>query len=111
MAGSAISIKVAWRNILRQRGYSVIHVVGLAIGICACVVIYLIGRYELSFDRFHPDAGRIYRLVGEVRDKDGNTVFLNSPFQEVAGIDASLAVTLGAHQSIGLKGLSTGIDD
>ncbi|HXB34250.1 MAG TPA: ABC transporter permease, partial [Puia sp.] len=87
MSGSAISIKVAWRNILRQRGYSVIHVVGLAIGICACVVIYLIGRYELSFDRFHPDAGRIYRVVGEVRDKDGNTVFLNSPFQEVAGIE------------------------
>ena len=87
MSGSAISIKVAWRNIVRQRGYSVIHVVGLAIGICACVVIYLIGRYELSFDRFHPDAGRIYRVVGEVRDKDGNTVFLNSPFQGVAGIE------------------------
>jgi hypothetical protein len=87
MSGSAISIKVAWRNILRQRGYSVIHVVGLAIGICACMVIYLIGRYELSFDRFHPDSGRIYRVVGEVRDKDGNTVFLNSPFQAVAGIE------------------------
>jgi len=87
MSANAISVKVAWRNILRQRGYSVIHVVGLAIGICACVVIYLIGRYELSFDRFHPDAGRIYRVVGEVRDKDGNTVFLNSPFQGVAGIE------------------------
>src|SRR5580658_736318 len=87
MSSSAISIKVAWRNILRQRGYSVIHVVGLAIGICACLVIYLIGRYELSFDRFHPDAGRIYRVVGEVRDENGNTVFLNSPFQEVSGIE------------------------
>jgi putative ABC transport system permease protein len=87
MSSQAISIKVAWRNILRQRGYSVIHVVGLAIGICACLVIYLIGRYELSFDRFQPDADRIYRVVGEVRDENGNTVFLNSPFQEVSGIE------------------------
>jgi hypothetical protein len=50
-------------------------------------VIYLIGRYELSFDNFHPDAGRIYRIVGDVRDKDGNKIFLNSPFKEVAGIE------------------------
>src|SRR6201996_1537945 len=86
-----ISIKVAWRNILRQRWYSVIHVLGLAIGICVCLVIYLIGRYELSFDNFHPDANRIYRIVGDVRDKDGNVIFLNSPFKDVAGIEHLIA--------------------
>jgi len=87
MSVNAISMKVAWRNILRQRWYSLIHVLGLAIGICVCIVIYLIGRYELSFDNFHPDANRIYRIVGDVRDKDGNVIFLNSPFKEVAGIE------------------------
>ena len=87
MSVNAISIKVAWRNILRQRWYSLIHVLGLAIGICVCIVIYLIGRYELGFDNFHPDANRIYRIVGDVRDKDGNVIFLNSPFREVAGIE------------------------
>jgi len=87
MSVNAISVKVAWRNILRQRWYSLIHVLGLAIGICVCIVIYLIGRYELSFDNFHPDANRIYRVVGDVRDKDGNVVFLNSPFKAVAGIE------------------------
>src|SRR5580698_5949977 len=84
---NTISAKIAWRNILRQRWYSLIHVLGLAIGICVCIVIYLIGRYELSFDKFHPDANRIYRIVGDVRDKDGNVIFLNSPFKEVAGIE------------------------
>jgi len=54
---------------------------------CVCIVIYLIGRYELSFDNFHPDTERIYRIVGDVRDKDGNVIFLNSPFREVAGIE------------------------
>ena len=87
MSVNAISVKVAWRNILRQRWYSLIHTLGLAIGICVCIVIYLIGRYELSFDNFHPDANRIYRIVGDVRDRDGNVIFLNSPFRDVAGIE------------------------
>src|SRR5882757_3888161 len=91
MSVNAISVKVAWRNILRQRWYSMIHVLGLAIGICVCIVIYLIGRYELSFDNFHPDGNRIYRIVGDVRDKDGNVIFLNSPFREVAGIEHLIA--------------------
>jgi putative ABC transport system permease protein len=91
MSVNAISIKVAWRNILRQRWYSLIHVLGLAIGICVCIVIYLIGRYELSVDNFHPDAARIYRVVADVRDKDGNVIFLNSPFKEVAGIEHLIA--------------------
>jgi putative ABC transport system permease protein len=91
MSVNAISVKVAWRNILRQRWYSLIHVLGLAIGICVCIVIYLIGRYELSFDNFHPDANRIYRIVGDVRDKDGNLIFLNSPIKEVAGIEHLIA--------------------
>ena len=91
MSVNAISVKVAWRNILRQRWYSLIHILGLAIGICVCIVIYLIGRYELSFDNFHPDVNRIYRIVGDVRDKDGNLIFLNSPFKEVAGIEHLIA--------------------
>jgi putative ABC transport system permease protein len=88
---NALSVKVAWRNIIRQRWYSLIHGLGLAIGICVCIVIFLIGRYELSFDNFHPDANRIYRIVGDVQDKDGNVIFLNSPFKEVAGIEYLIA--------------------
>ncbi|HEY4336187.1 MAG TPA: FtsX-like permease family protein, partial [Puia sp.] len=88
---NAISLKIAWRNILRQRWYSLIHVLGLAIGLCVCIVIYLIGRYELNFDTFHPEGRRIYRIVGEVQDKDGNMIFLNSPFREVAGIEHLIA--------------------
>jgi putative ABC transport system permease protein len=91
MSVNAISLKVAWRNILRQRWYSLIHVLGLAIGICVCLVIYLIGRYQLSFDNFHPDANRIYRIVGEVQNNDGNVIFLNSPFRDVAGIEHLIA--------------------
>ena len=77
--------KIAWRNIVRQKAYTAINVLGLALGICACVVIYLITNYELSFDRFHPDSDRIYRIVGEVQRSGSEKQFLNSPFADVAG--------------------------
>ena len=59
--------QIAWRNISRHKIYTLINVTGLAFGICACLVIYLINSYDLSFDRFHPDGNRIYRIVGEAK--------------------------------------------
>src|SRR5882672_12620822 len=70
--------KIAWRNIARHKAYTAINVTGLALGICACMVIYLITDYEFSFDRDHPDGDRIYRIAGEAKMSDGNTFFLNS---------------------------------
>jgi putative ABC transport system permease protein len=52
--------KTAWRSLLRNKIYSLVNVLGLSLGICACLVIYLITRYEFSFDDFHPDRDRIY---------------------------------------------------
>jgi putative ABC transport system permease protein len=80
-------LKIAWRNIRQHKLYTAINVLGLAMGICACIVIYLIARYDLSFDTFHPDAGRIYRIVGDAKDRDGGTLFLNSPIDEMAGVE------------------------
>jgi putative ABC transport system permease protein len=51
---------VAWRTLVRNKIYSIVNVLGLALGICACLVIYLITRYEYSFDTFHPDHDRIF---------------------------------------------------
>lgn len=56
--------KTAWRNIVRHPAFALINVLGLALGICFCLVIFLVVRYEFSFDRFHPGGDRIY-LVGQ----------------------------------------------
>jgi len=77
--------KTAWRNISRHKVYTTINVLGLALGICACIVIYLIASYDLGFDRFHPDKERIYRIVGEFQRSTGEKGFLNSPTNDVAG--------------------------
>ncbi len=53
---------MAWRTLARNKIYTLVNVLGLALGICACLVIWVIVRYEFSFDRKHPDGSRIYRI-------------------------------------------------
>ncbi|TDX02312.1 FtsX-like permease family protein [Dinghuibacter silviterrae] len=65
-------VKSAWRNIVRHKGSTAINILGLSIGICASLIIYLITSFEFSFDRFHPDKERIYRIVGFEKDGLGN---------------------------------------
>lgn len=51
---------VAWRSLLRNKIHSLVNVLGLSLGICACLTIYLITQHEFSFDAFHPDRDRIF---------------------------------------------------
>jgi putative ABC transport system permease protein len=64
-------VLVAWRNIFRHKLYTAIHIIGLAVGICACMAIWSVTHYELSFDKFHPDRDRIFRVVTEMRTTSG----------------------------------------
>jgi putative ABC transport system permease protein len=63
-------LKIATRNLLKQKGYSFINVAGLATGIAACFLIFLWVRDELAYDRFHAKADRIYRALWEARFGD-----------------------------------------
>ncbi|MGA3245606.1 MAG: ABC transporter permease [Bacteroidota bacterium] len=55
--------KIALRNILKRKGYSLINIIGLAIGMSCFVLISFLVWDEFSFDRFNEHAGRIYRLT------------------------------------------------
>lgn len=78
-------LKIAWRNIAHNKTYSVINILGLALGICSCIAIFLITSFEFSFDKFHPDGNRIYRIVGEMQNASGEKMFLNNIIPDVAG--------------------------
>ncbi|HVS94921.1 MAG TPA: ABC transporter permease [Puia sp.] len=54
---------IAVRKLWKQKVYAAINVLGLAIGLTACLIIFLITHFELSYDRFHPNGDRIYRIV------------------------------------------------
>ncbi|MBN1300708.1 MAG: ABC transporter permease [Melioribacteraceae bacterium] len=60
-------IKIAFRNLLKYKNFSLINITGLAIGIASCVLILLFVMDELSYDRFHEKADRIYRVHTEGR--------------------------------------------
>ncbi len=58
-------LKVALRSLLKQRAYSAINILGLAIGIASSVMIVLFVTDEFSYDRFHAKADRTYKFVLE----------------------------------------------
>ena len=62
--------KIAFRNFSKQKLFSFINIFGLALGMAACLVIFLWVRDELSFDRFHQKAERIYRVERFIRFQD-----------------------------------------
>ena len=54
---------LAFKNLVRHKGYALINITGLAGGLACCVVMLSYVRYELNYDRFHENADRIYRVV------------------------------------------------
>src|SRR3569833_3436323 len=55
--------KIAFRSFKKHKLFTFINVIGLSIGISAAEVIFLIVNYDFTFDKFHKDSDRIYRVV------------------------------------------------
>lgn len=65
-------LKSTFRNIKRQKLFSVINISGLAIGIGCTILIYLFINDELSYDKFHKKSDKIYRLTTNLHNPDGS---------------------------------------
>jgi putative ABC transport system permease protein len=76
-------LTIAYRNFIRNKIFSLINVLGLAIGISASLVIFLIVQYDFSFDKFEKDRPHLYRVVTEMN-------FFGSPIHN-PGVPAPLA--------------------
>ena len=66
--------KVAWRSLLKYKGFSFINIFGLATGMACSLLIFLFVKDELSYDRYHKDAGRVYRVVKDFINDDGSRI-------------------------------------
>ncbi len=82
-------LKIAFRNLIRFKVYSLINVFGLAIGIAACILILFFVRDELSYDKFNDKAERIYRVHsrGKLLGNDLNMAVSPAPLGETLGRD------------------------
>ena len=63
-------LKTAFRNLLRSKFYTSINIIGLAVGLATCLLIFLYVHDELSFDKYNVNADRIYRVNNEVKFGD-----------------------------------------
>jgi putative ABC transport system permease protein len=71
--------KVAFRNLLRNKGFSIINISGLAIGMASAVLILLWIKDEMGFDRFHPHQDRLYEAWTSNKLDDGIHCFTATP--------------------------------
>ncbi|WP_220472554.1 ABC transporter permease [Spirosoma foliorum] len=89
-------LKIALRNLLKNKVYSFINIAGLSIGLACAILIMLYVKDEVSFDRFHEHVNTIYRI--ERNHKNGSTGFLQGPrfTQNIPGIKSFVRVQGGA---------------
>lgn len=72
--------KVAIRNLFKDKFYAFINILGLSIGITSCLLIVLYVSEELSYDTFHTDSDRIYRVVAKARMNENEVLdFVGTP--------------------------------
>lgn len=72
--------KIALRNLVRHKAFSVINIAGLAIGIASALLLFTVIKYELSYDKFQPNYKQIYHVVTEDKFPDDITYTPGVPF-------------------------------
>ena len=99
--------KTALRNFRRHKLFTFINVIGLSIGISAALVIYLIVHFDLTFDKFEQDSGRIYRISssfvfqGDKSYNPGVATPLTQTIDQVPGVEYSVPIwSLGPDVSV-----------
>lgn len=83
-------VKVAFRNIKKQKFYSFINIAGLSIGMACCIFIFLFVQDELSFDKFHTNFDRTYRILTEFDNNGERTVIAPTAIPLAPALKADL---------------------
>jgi predicted permease len=93
-------LKTAWRSIVRNKAFSLINITGLSIGMAASLLVFIVVKYEMSYDTFQPNYDRISRVV--TQDKFDKDITYNSgiPVPALKALRAEFPhVQFGALQS------------
>jgi predicted permease len=83
--------KIAFRNLWRNKSFSAINVIGLALGMAVCILIGLYVTNECSYDRFHTRFDRIYRVVETQKQADGMHPVAVTPGPLAAALQSDFA--------------------
>ena len=101
-------LKIAFRNLRKNKIYSSINILGLSLGIASSLLIMIFVLDELSFDKFHPDAERIYRtdMTGQLNGNEFNLAMSPAPMRyglenEVSAVES--AIRFGAFRTMPIQ--------
>lgn len=99
-----INLKIALRNIWKNKSYTLINILGLSIGMASCILIFIFIRFQLSFDEGYQNENRIYRVVTDWKynafDDYSSGVplpFTSAARNEIAGIEKIGAIAKGGN--------------
>ncbi len=81
---------IAWRNLRRHKGFSFINIFGLAIGVACCILIFLYINDELSYDKYHKNADRIFRGISYSTIGGETRVFACMPSALAPGLEEAI---------------------
>jgi putative ABC transport system permease protein len=76
-------LKTAWRSLWKHKGHSAVNLAGFALGMACCVIILVYVRHERSFDDYHKDGDRVFRISMDIRTTTANRLF--APISDTAG--------------------------
>ena len=103
-------LKIAIRNITKYRVFSVVNVLGLAFGIAISIIIYIFVRQELSYDGYHKNHNRIYRVNSRVDAFDASFKSALTPLligekmkKEIPEVEEYTTVLMGSHKKVSYK--------
>jgi predicted permease len=79
-------LKIAFRNLQRNKRFAIINIMGLGIAMGACLVIFLVIKHEYSYDTYHKNAANIYQVVKNDVTADGDNFNVGMPFPAIKAL-------------------------
>ena len=79
-------LRITLRNLQKNKWYSIINIIGLTIGITASLIIFIYINQELSYDKFHKDAERIYRITRSSESATGVDQTVSVPYPLIGAL-------------------------
>ncbi|MES1249311.1 MAG: ABC transporter permease, partial [Chitinophaga rupis] len=103
-------IKLAWRNLSKQRFYTALNIIGLSLGIAGGLLLFQFIRFHLSFDRRYQKDGQLYRVVTELHLDDGSVVHeKGSPFPLTAALQGEASQVKDHAVLLNMRSITIGV--
>ena len=84
-------LKIAWRNISRNKLHSAIHIFGLAIAFSVCILLFLTAYFHLSFDSFHKDKAQLFKTSRTIHSSQGIEMSSQMPLPAATALKADIS--------------------